>query len=592
MRDFDSTDEARFLSTSRRMYHKVQIEDASGAWVDYTTDGGSAIDWVDSWRISATVEEPVAALSVELFRAVDGESLVPTRNVGSEKIKPGRGIRVYVAATIIGDPTPSDGEYWLLFDGAIDGWSTGEREDTISLECRDLLGLLADTWTIAQNTYGSAAGTPVENVTAAIIAERISTLSTNYVGDPDFGIFSYEQKRESILSAILANIDLFGWLVRYRWSDVYGGFRVEVFEPDRAISTPMWTVTPADYFEIPFFAEDSDDLRNEGICDWSGGTVTATDDASIAEYGRVRTIVLDASQDDQINSAARATAFITPIVADLSQPLAQARASLPLVPWVQINDYYRFTPNPVLFEEDQDMAVVAFELFYGPDGAGSEFTLRGQPTGGVTRWDSVRDRLEVVVGVIPDAEDPSLEADDIEFYYTLASGSAGFASEGDAAGSLGGWVSTTPVATTINGLFRAVGETERVAGITLYRSIAVVNTQTSAIYYDWEAVLAYLAENESDDIAWAIGFDPQGVHEVEELFSAISADEETAPAGVTFSSPTGVDSSPTVGGETIPGGSGRIIHIRLTVTAGAAAKTTDDSLVFVDQVPQSSVLSS
>ena len=160
--------------------------------------------------------------------------------------------------------------------------------------------------------------------------------------------------------------------------------------------------------------------------------------------------------------------------------------------------------------------------------------------------------------------------------------------EGTAAGSLGGWVSTTEVSTAINGLFRAVGETERVAGITLYRSIAVVNTQTNSVFYDWESVLAYLSENASDGISWAIGFDPQGVHETAELFSAISADEETAPAGVTFASPDSVDASPMVGGETIPGGSGRIIHLRLTVDPGASAKTTDDSLIFVDQVPVSS----
>ena len=418
---FTSEDEARFLSLSRRMYHRVEIQNASGAWDDFTTDGGSVVDWVTSWKLRATVEEPVVGLDLSLFKQVDGISLVPYLSPGTEAIKAGRRIRVSVAARTIGDPEPSAGDYWLLFDGNVDGWSAGERDEEITLECRDRMGLLADTWTIAKNTYGSSVGTPVENVTAAIIAERISTLSTNYIGDPDFGIFEYEQKRQSMLDAVLANIDLFGWLVRYRWSDAYQAFRVEVFEPDRAIATPQWTVTPDDYFELPLFAEDSDELRNEGVCDWSGGTVTATDDNSIAEYGRTKTIVLDASQDSQITTEARATAFITAIVADLSQPLAQAEASLPLIPWVQINDYYRFTPNPRLFSEAQDMAVVAYEHSYGPDGAGTRLTLRGQPTGGVTRWDTVRDRLEVVVGVIPETTDPSLTAADIDFYYTAPS---------------------------------------------------------------------------------------------------------------------------------------------------------------------------
>jgi len=442
VRTITSAQEEAFLGTSRRLYHRFQIEDPSGAWVDYTTDGGSAIDWVDRWTISATVDQPIVGLEVELFREVDGESLAPYLSPGAEAIKPGRGVRVYVAATALGAATPSfPGDYFLLFDGFVDGWVAGERRETISLSCRDRLGLLADTWSVAANEYGSTAGTDIRTVTQAIVSERLSE-SLEWVGDPDFGIVTYEQSREAMLDAVLANVDLIGWLVRYRWSDVYDAFRIEIFEPARSSPALDWTVSPSDYYELPLFAEDTDEIRNEGIILWSGGTVTATDDDSIAEYGRTKTIVLDARQDIQITTEARATNLITAVVADLSQPLVQASAILPLAPWVMVGDFYRFEPNGALHAASQDMAVVSWEHTYGPDGAETRLELRGQPSGGVTRWDAVRDRLEREA--VPEEETPpaAVAEGDIEFYYTVASGSGGQTTPGSADGSLGGWISS------------------------------------------------------------------------------------------------------------------------------------------------------
>lgn len=588
MRSFTSQEEAAFLSTSRRMYHKVQIEDPSGAWVDYTTDGGSSVDWVDRWKIRSTVEEPVAGLEVELFREIDGSSLAPYLSPGSEAIKAGRGIRVYVAATNAGDPTPSDGEYWLLFDGFIDGWSAGERAETISLTCRDRLGLLADVWTIAGNTYGSAAGVDIRTVTQAIASERTSEI-LNWLADPGFVILEYTQRRQSMLDAIMANVDLIGWLMRYRWSDVSNGYRIEVFEPDRSSPAVLWTVTPDDYFELPLFAEDSDDIRNEGVGVWSGGTVTATDDVSIAEYGRVKTIVLDASQDAQITTEARMTTLISAVVADLSQPLAQAKAILPLVPWVQVNDFYSFTANAALFAQAQNMAVVSFEHEYGPDGGSSTLELRGQPSGGVTRWDAIRDRLEDDQATPAAPDPPALDAGDIEFRYTVVSGSGGLAQAGTAAGSLGGWISTTEVSTAVNGLFRAVSNTEALSGITLYRSVAVLNNSGLPATLPWEAVIAYLQDAPSDGAAWAVGIDPLGVYDAATYYAAVSADETTAPSGVTFYTHDDAQDSPQVGGFDIQDGEAIVLHLRLTVAPWSGAGfVTDDLLIVTDQVPYAS----
>lgn len=594
MRTFTSADEAKWFGKGRRLYHRVRIADPSGALVDYTVDGGAAVDWVTSWRVRASVDEPVVGATILLHREVDGTSLAPYLAPGSEAIKAGREVEILVAATAIGDPTPSD--WWPLFHGYTDGWSTdGIDGGTIEVVCRDDMGRLADTWTIQENTYGSAGGVPVENVVQSIINERFSDITTYAVDNLDWGIREYTQSMQSILDAAMEALGGPGALFRYRWNNTYSAFRFEMFLPDRSATTPVYTWEYGDYFDLPSFEESSDDIRNEGIIKWTGGTVTAEDATSQAEYGRIKTIVLNAETDGQIDTVGRATTFITNVVADLSQPLAQKQVSSPLFPAVMVNDLYRFGANPAFHTNDLDMAVSAYEHRYGPDGAGTIMDLRGQPSGGVTRWDSVRDRLEEVTPTAPaPTDDPSLTADDIEFYYTVASGSAGggFSDPGDADGSLGGYASTTAVSAAINGLFRGVSETERVAGITLYRAVAVINTQTSEAFYDWESVIAYLDDSASDGVTWSIGFDPQGVHTAAALYSAIAADEETAPAGVTFSAPQSVDGSPAaVGGETIPGGSGRIIHIRMEVSASSVATITDDNLILVDQVPLSGLSS-
>lgn len=590
MRDLTSDQEARLFSTSRNVYHRVRVADPSGTLVDYTVAGGSTYDWVNRWTITGNVDEAAVAASIEFHRQNDVQSLAPYLQPGTEAIKAGRRVTIEYAAINLGESL-SESDYWLLFDGYVDGWKTEGRGGTLTLECRDRMGLLVDTWTIAENTYGNSV-TPVQiqSVMRSILNERFSGTETfTTIGDPDFGILEYSQKMESMYDALKANFDLIGWLFRYRYDASSAGFRFEFLEPDRTIATPQHTIRPTDYYDIPSFEESSDDLRNEGVIKWGGGKVTAQDETSIAEYGRTKTIVLDASQDDQINTEAKAVALVTAVVSDLSQPLAKKQAILPLAPFAQINDYYRFTPNSALYSQDQDMAVTGFQHSYGPDGEQTRLDLRGKPSGGVTRWDALRDRLDEAN--VPEATTTTLEADDIQFYYTTAAGSLGFVNAGTAAGSLGGWASTTTVSDAVNGLFRKVSETERVSSVTLYRSVAVINESASPVPIDWECVFAYLSEQASSGVTWAFALDPQGIYPAAELYSCISPDEESPPAcspALTWYSPVGSSASdvqPSADGETIVGGSGRIVHIRLVVSSGATRQTTDDSLVFSDQVP-------
>ena len=121
-----------------------------------------------------------------------------------------------------------------------------------------------------------------------------------------------------------------------------------------------------------------------------------------------------------------------------------------------------------------------------------------------------------------------------------------------------------------------------------------MNIETGPEARDFECVLGFLSPDAgaSGDYAFAIGLDPAGILAITSAAqqSAISADEETAPA----SSPAIVYVSPLDGESamldlgTIAPGEGRIIHLRLTVEPGAAGHFTGESLILQDQVPAES----
>ncbi|MBL8471342.1 MAG: hypothetical protein JNM98_06040 [Rhodocyclaceae bacterium] len=142
---------------------------------------------------------------------------------------------------------------------------------------------------------------------------------------------------------------------------------------------------------------------------------------------------------------------------------------------------------------------------------------------------------------------------------------SGGAGNSNPALSLGGAMSATAVdlATTLHNLWDMVSGLETAAGDVEYRCIYLLNKSATNTAY---GVAEYLAANTGRaDTFIALGLGTSGISGTEQVI----ADENTAPAGVTFSA------APNLAAAVSPGdlapGARHALWLRRTVVAGAAA---------------------
>ena len=144
--------------------------------------------------------------------------------------------------------------------------------------------------------------------------------------------------------------------------------------------------------------------------------------------------------------------------------------------------------------------------------------------------------------------------------------------------SLGGAITATLASSAVNGLFDVVSGAESAAGDTEYRCIYVKNTHATLTLQN--AVLWIDTQTTSTQTDLAVGLDPAGVGDGSTTgVAATVADENTAPAGVTFTAPSSLGTGITIGN--IPAGQAQAIWLRRNVNAGAAAFSNDTTSITV-----------
>ena len=123
-------------------------------------------------------------------------------------------------------------------------------------------------------------------------------------------------------------------------------------------------------------------------------------------------------------------------------------------------------------------------------------------------------------------------------------------------------------------VFDEVQPAEAAAGVIEYRCIIIDNTHTSESFV---GLKAYLSSNTtSANTTLAIGLDPNGtIGTIPKI-----ATETTAPAGVTFSSPSSVATALALG-DLAPGTAMKGLWLRRTVTAGAAPLLSDAAVLVI-----------
>lgn len=147
---------------------------------------------------------------------------------------------------------------------------------------------------------------------------------------------------------------------------------------------------------------------------------------------------------------------------------------------------------------------------------------------------------------------------------------SGGASNPTAGASLGGSKSSVPASAS---LFDSVSGAEAVAGDVEYRCIYVHNAGASPMN---NAVAWLTANTPSASTDMAIGLGSSAANGTEQTVT----NESTAPAGVTFAAAASKATGLALG--TIPAGQHRAIWYRRTVSAGAAALTSDTCTLRVE----------
>lgn len=148
-----------------------------------------------------------------------------------------------------------------------------------------------------------------------------------------------------------------------------------------------------------------------------------------------------------------------------------------------------------------------------------------------------------------------ITSSDITFYLS------GGTSNSDPDAALGGAISETEVGAGLENLFANALGAEAAAGSVKYRCFYVQNDHGSLTLIDTLTWISQLTTSEDDEIA--IGLDPAGVNGT----ATTVANEDSAPAGVSFSTPTNSGAGLDIGD--LEPGEFQAIWVRRTVDSAA-----------------------
>ena len=161
----------------------------------------------------------------------------------------------------------------------------------------------------------------------------------------------------------------------------------------------------------------------------------------------------------------------------------------------------------------------------------------------------------------------AITASDIVFRYSTTSGSAGNTTAGTASGSLGKYISTTAVSTSLHDLFDVVTGDDNANSDVEYRCIFVLNDHATL---DWENVVMWISAETAGGTSVALAADGTGPVPKGQAGAQADeiADEDTAPSGESFSSPTSKATGISLG--TLNAGDCHAIWVRRTAANTAA----------------------
>jgi hypothetical protein len=427
------------LSGHSRAALRVTTEDQSGNKVDLTDLDG--VDFVTKADITDELDQAVMTANVELVREQKKESiatLVTNAQLNlSDQSDPasyvapfidlGRGIEIFSARVPLGiDPDARD--WFSVFKGNID--EIQEGSDSMSLVCRDIGGILLDTFIETERDYSDPV-TPfaVEGEMQFILDDNDNTGITGSYDpvtlytpvSPSWAVLGWRQRREPVMSALRTLAGQIGADVRYKFDQDPEGppsWRLTFEIPDRERLDANIVLAEEDILDVTNLSRTLLGIRNvvrvvytsseltipsaptppTGILlsnSWSSvdgeqnrltAYIELEDSASITRVGRRLFMECAEASSSQIDTLDEAYDMALGMLTDLSEEDLAKSISLPLMPEMSINDLVLMQPNRELFTVDQRLAVKRISHTFDGNGPTSTVELRGKPAVGQKRW--------------------------------------------------------------------------------------------------------------------------------------------------------------------------------------------------------------
>jgi hypothetical protein len=387
------------LGLGRRKDHiRAKVEDGDGNMVDL----GDLLDqdWVDEIQIDCDTDRPIGEARIKAKR-IAGPYSLSWLNETSQANKNAAGaydpilhpMRVveFEAAVTPQGYVPTSGEWMDLWEGITRKVESDER--SVSVTARDPMSRLSTKFMEDITEHGNDDGSVdiTEYIQAILDAEfGASVIDLNTVGTPAFPILENPDGgvgHVTVFDALVAARDLIGWNLHWRWVSGLGAFGLVLWEPDRATTTALRTITDDDGLVVHSIETSDEGIRNKVkvvYLDTDGVEQEEEDDNSGGSIYGVRAMPVDARGTSVVTSG-QAAALATAIVTDLEVPEIPMVYEIPFFPWVELGDLYEFSANDH-FTSATKFAVRGFTHVISAGQARTRLRLSAKPTGGYKRW--------------------------------------------------------------------------------------------------------------------------------------------------------------------------------------------------------------
>jgi len=378
MRDLTEREVDLLQSDAYRVHFKVYFEDMDGNMVEFTDFEGR--NWIRSLEISDDIDSPSKTYNFELKRNLFKRSLVtlmkdsPYNLNDSDEYAPkilvGRDFEIELAITELNEEPYSD--HWRIFEKGVIT-QTNFDSDPIDINAVCISEKLKK-YIRAERVYGSETGEPVENEMQKIIDDHESNVNITLQTpeSPGWNIYRYKQRKEYLYDALRELAHQIGWEVKTRYSITTEDMEIMFYEPERNPDEVSWIFGPGDYSGVTRLKMDKSSIRNviritysdldEETEDGEPGKrmqITKEDQTSIDLYGEIFMEISEAGSSN-INTAPEANTMAENALHDLKDAKADHSIETLFFFPAQLHDTYRFRPNGVHYDREQEFGVVGY----------------------------------------------------------------------------------------------------------------------------------------------------------------------------------------------------------------------------------------